>query len=86
MRNVNHTATGQKQKPDPLVAIKYVFLIDQLLAIKYMNEFIVIVWNEHFSVNKSSAYYVNLSPKITSLLLNKTAQAWFNIAIYKYNN
>ena len=37
-----------------------------------MNEFIVLVWSEHFSVNKSSADYVILSTKITLLLLNKT--------------
>ena len=37
-----------------------------------MNEFILIVWNEHFSVNKSMADYVILSKKINLLLLNKT--------------
>ena len=37
-----------------------------------MNECIVIVWNEHFSVSKSSADYVILSKKIASLLLNET--------------
>ena len=40
--------------------------------IKYMNEFIEIVWNEHFSVNNSAADYVIIWTKITLLLLSKT--------------
>ena len=37
-----------------------------------MNEFILNVWNDHFSVNKSSADHIILSTKITLLLLSKT--------------
>ena len=41
------------------------------MTIKYMNEFIAVVSNEHFSVTKSLADYVIVSKKIT-LLLNNT--------------
>ena len=37
-----------------------------------MTEFIVVVWNEPFSANKSSADYVILSKKINLFVFNRT--------------
>ena len=67
MRNVKSYGTKSKTL---LICSYQICLLNS--PIKYVNEFIVVVWNEHFSVNKSLADYVILSKKINLFLLNKT--------------